>query len=220
MYFLIIFIISYLFLPSDLLPSILRHASNCHVALCPKPPNHFFCRCLTKVNKHPFSPAYKALQNSFICQCSCPINMLYILIHGHIPNTSNLCKMYKSVFSHHTMAYSTPAMFIIIFFVLSEPLVSNHFLLANASLTIAILVLISLSRFIHLFLVSFRNTWYKCKFESNIYHLHTVHVTSLHINIYIIYMEYFFGILNKLYTILSSSLNKIWLQCEWRILFD
>ena len=68
---------------------------NCHVALCP---NHLFCRCLTTVNKHPFSPTYKALQNSFICQCSYPANMLYILRHGHIPNTSNLFKMYMSVF--------------------------------------------------------------------------------------------------------------------------
>ena len=109
MYFLIIFIISYLFLPSDLLPSILRHASNCHVALCP---NHFFCRCLTTVNKHPFSPTYKALRNSFICQWSC-LNMLYILLRCHISNTSNLFKMYKSVFSHHTLAHSTPEIFII-----------------------------------------------------------------------------------------------------------
>ncbi len=139
---IIIFIISYLFLHSDLLPSILRHASNCHFALCP---NHFFCRCLTTVNKHPFSPTYKALQNSLICQCSCPNNMLYILLHGHIPNT------------YHRFSY--------FFFVLSEPLVSNNYLLANASLTIAILVLISLSRFIIFFLVSFPNTWYKCKFK-------------------------------------------------------
>ena len=85
MYFLIIFIISYLFLHSDLLPSILCHTSNCHFALCP---SHLFCRCLTTVNKHPFSPTYKALQNSFICQCSCPNNMLYNLLHGHIPNTT------------------------------------------------------------------------------------------------------------------------------------
>ena len=130
LYFLIIFIMSYLFLPSDFLPSILRQASNCHFALCP---NHFFCRCLTSVNKHPFSPTYKALQNSFICQCSCPNNTLYILFHGHIPNT------------YHRFSY--------FFFVLSEPLVSNNYLLANTSkLTIAILVLISLSCFIHLFL--------------------------------------------------------------------
>ena len=56
MYFLIIFIISYMFLPSDLLPSILRSASNCHFALCP---NHFFCRCLPTVlqsTNTPFLP--------------------------------------------------------------------------------------------------------------------------------------------------------------------
>ena len=33
-------------------------------------------------------------------------------------------------------------------------------------------------------------------------------------------MEYSFLILNKLYTMLGSSLNKIWLQGEWRIMFD
>ena len=140
MYFIIIFIISYLFLPSDLLPSVLRHASNCHVALC---------RCLTTVNKHPFSPTYKTLLNSFICQCSCPINMLYIfMVTFQIHITYLKC---ISPCFHIIMAHSTPEIFIITFFVPSEPLVSNNFLLANASLTIAILVLISLSRFINFF---------------------------------------------------------------------
>ena len=143
-----------MFLPSDLLPSILCHESNCHVALCPNP---FFCRCLTTVKKKPFSPTCKALQNSLMCQCSCSINMIYILLHVHIPNTSNLFKMYKCVFSHHRISHSTPEIFIIIFFVLSESLISNNYLLANASLTIAILVLISLSRFHPSFLVSFPN---------------------------------------------------------------
>ena len=72
----------------------------------------------------PFLPPIRLFQNSFFCQCSCPNNMLYILLHGHISNacTSNIFKMYKSVFSHNTLARSTPEIFIIIFFVLSDPL--------------------------------------------------------------------------------------------------
>ena len=108
------------------------------------------------------------------------IGILTSTNHGgqvaHLPvnYASSLSSGLQGMFSSHTsqhqklvpvspvglqsILYTYYCQIIFVGTVLSEQLVSNNFLLANASLTIAILVLISLSRFIHLFLVRFPNT--------------------------------------------------------------
>ena len=89
----------------------------------------------------PFLPPIRLCRTlSFV---SVPVQMVIILCF-----TSSFMVTFQipTIVFHHTFLCPVGA------------LVSNNYRLANASLTIAILVLISLSRFIHLFLVSFPNT--------------------------------------------------------------